>query len=455
MLKDLDVILSKGESYTVEFKENADKSLASEVCAFANASGGRVFIGVGDNGVIVGTDVSNIARSRIQDTINQVEPRLPASVAVHDNIIVITVPEGKNKPYSCSRGFYLRSGPNSQKLERNSIIEFLQSEGKVRYDALVNEKLSVKENFNRATFEDYLSKAGISNVLPFESTLLNLGCAENTSEGKFAYTNAGALFFRDNRQSISFEHSKIICALYKGTQKADILDVKELDGGIVENIDNATVFLKRHLNLRYEIKEAQRKNILELPERALHEAVVNAVCHRDYFEIGARVTVEIYDDRVEITNPGGAPKGITNENFGSISVARNPIIASLLHRIRYIERMGTGITRMKQAMENAGLEVPVFAIDGYFRVTFKRAFSMNGDKIGTENGTDGTEKDYDRILQIKNILMNEPKATLDVISSRTGIARRTVARVVKKMRQEGLIRRIGTAKTGHWEVSSG
>jgi len=158
---------------------------------------------------------------------------------------------------------------------------------------------------------------------------------------------------------------------------------------------------------------------------------------------------------VSITNPGGAPKGITNENFGSISVARNPIIASLLHRIRYIERMGTGITRMKQAMENAGLEVPVFAIDGYFRVTFKRAFSMNGDKIGTENGTDGTEKDYDRILQIKNILMNEPKATLDVISSRTGIARRTVARVVKKMRQEGLIRRIGAAKTGHWEISNG
>jgi ATP-dependent DNA helicase RecG len=441
----------------VEFKQSADKSLAAEVCAFANASGGRVFIGVDDNGVVVGTDVSNIARSRIQDTINQIEPRLTANIAAHGNIIVITVPEGRNKPYSCSKGFYLRSGPNSQKLERDSIVEFLQSEGRVRYDAIVNEKLSVKKNINRVSFEDYLNKAGISNVLSFESTLTNLGCAELSAEGELVFTNAGALFFRNNRQGILFDHSKIICALYKGLQKADILDIKELDGGIVENIDNAIVFLKRHLNLRYEIEEIQRKNVLELPERALREAVVNAACHRDYFEIGARVAVEIYDDRVEITNPGGVPKGITNANFGTISVARNPIIASLLHRIHYIERMGTGITRIKQAMEKAGLDAPVFAIDGYFRVTFKRA-SIKEGKNGTVNGTNGTvngtEKDSARILQIKEILENEPKATLDVISSQTGIARRTVARVVKKMKQEGLIRRVGAAKSGYWKAMS-
>ena len=450
MLKDLDIILNKGESYTVEFKERADKSLAAEVCAFANASGGMVLIGIDDNGVIVGADVSNETRSRIQDTINQIEPRLSTDIAIFDNIIVITIPEGKDKPYSCSKGFYLRSGPNSQKLERNSIIEFLQLEGKIRYDTLVNDKLSVKENFNRASFDDYLIKAGISNVLPLDSTMINLGCAEYSSEGELIYTNAGALFFRDNRQSVLFDHSKIVCALYKGIQKADIIDVKELDGGIVENIDNAIVFLKRHLNLRYEIMQVQRKNVLELPERALREAVVNAACHRDYFEIGARATVEIYDDRVEITNPGGAPKGITSANFGTISIARNPIIASLLHRIHYIERMGTGITRIRQAMENAGLKAPAFTIDGYFRVTFKRNFSFNGTGNGTANGTG---KDYERITRIKNVIENEPTATLDVISSRTGIGRRTVARVIKRMQQEGLVHRVGATKSGHWEVN--
>ena len=108
MIDDLPVILSEGESYTVEFKESADKSLPSEVCAFANASGVRVFIGVDDSGRIAGTDVSNTARSRIQDSLNKIEPRLKVDIKIHENIIVLTVPEGKHKPYSCPAGFYLR-----------------------------------------------------------------------------------------------------------------------------------------------------------------------------------------------------------------------------------------------------------------------------------------------------------------------------------------------------------
>jgi ATP-dependent DNA helicase RecG len=109
VIEDLDVILGEGESYTVEFKERADKTLPSEVCAFANASGGRVFIGVDDDGRVVGTDVGNDARSRIQDTINQIEPRLNVGIEAVGNLIVITVPEGARKPYSCAKGFYLRS----------------------------------------------------------------------------------------------------------------------------------------------------------------------------------------------------------------------------------------------------------------------------------------------------------------------------------------------------------
>ncbi|MDR1085605.1 MAG: putative DNA binding domain-containing protein [Deltaproteobacteria bacterium] len=124
MANDLDVILSEGESFTVEFKESADKSLSSEVCAFANASGGRVFIGVDDCGRAVGTDVSNEARSRVQDMINQIDPHLKVEIEVLDNIIIVTVPEGTNKPYSCSKGFCLRSGSNSQKLTREVSLSF-------------------------------------------------------------------------------------------------------------------------------------------------------------------------------------------------------------------------------------------------------------------------------------------------------------------------------------------
>ena len=358
MIKDLDIILSKGESYTVEFKESADKSLASEVCAFANASGGCIFIGVDDNGMIVGTNTTNAARSKVQDTINQIEPRISVEISIHDDIMIITVPEGSSKPYSCAKGFYLRSGPNSQKLDRNGIIEFLQTEGKVIYDTIVNDNYAIADNFKESEFKKFLRKSNISDVLPREEMLKNLSCAEESTSGKLSYTNAGLMFFRDNRQNVCFDFAHVVCVLYKGTDKVDIIDAKNIDGCIMENIDDAMIFLKRNLRMRYEIKTAQRKNILELPEDALREAVTNAVCHRDNFEKGARVMVEIFDDRVEITNPGSAPKGITKENFGSTSITRNPIIASLLHRANYIERMGTGINRMTSAMEAAGLEKP-------------------------------------------------------------------------------------------------
>ena len=372
MIDDLNIILSEGESYTVEFKKNADKSLSSEVCAFANASGGRIFIGVDDDGRIVGTDVSNIARSRIQDTINQIEPHLSVDIDILNNIIVVMVPEGTHKPYSCSKGFYLRSGPNSQKLERDSIVEFFQNEGRIRYDEIIRDDLPITERFNETSYKRYVKLAKISEVLEKDAILKNLNCI-GLIKDNLCYTNAGALFFRINDEDVLFRHAGIVCALYKGIDKAYILDAKELNGDIVSNVDDAMVFLKKHLRMSYKIQTLQRENILELPENALREAIVNAVCHRDYFEKGARVMVEIYDDRVDIVSPGGVCKGITRKNFGTVSITRNSILASMLYRINYIEQMGTGIMRMKNATREAKVAEPEFEFSGFFKVTFKRS----------------------------------------------------------------------------------
>ena len=231
MANDWDAILSEGESHTVEFKESPDKDLPSEVCAFANASGGKVYIGVHDDGYIVGTDTSNAARSRIQDTINKIEPRLNVSMNVLDKIVVLTIPEGTHKPYSCPTGFYLRSGPNSQKLDRDSIIELFQSEGRVRYDEIVRADLPVEGKFNEDAFRKFIRLAGISEVLDRDALLKNLKCAADVN-GKMCFTNAGALFFRKNDEDIEFRHAGLVCALYKGTNKVNILDAKELNGDL-------------------------------------------------------------------------------------------------------------------------------------------------------------------------------------------------------------------------------
>jgi ATP-dependent DNA helicase RecG len=104
--------------------------------------------------------------------------------------------------------------------------------------------------------------------------------------------------------------------------------------------------------------------------RALREAITNAVMHRDYFEAGANVFVEIYDDRIEISNPGGLPKGLNKEELGTRSVRRNPLIADLLHRIAFIEKAGTGIRRMIEDARKHKCPEPKFKVNGFFTATF-------------------------------------------------------------------------------------
>jgi len=478
MIKDFDVILSEGESYKIEFKESADKSLPSEVCAFANASGGRIFIGVNDSGKVVGTDVSNLARSRIQDTINQIEPRPKVNIDVYDNIIVITVFEGENKPYSCSKGFYLRSGPNSQKLERDSIIEFFQNEGRIRYDEIVREDLPISERFNETAYKRYIKLAQISDVLEKEAILRNLNCIGFVGD-KLCFTNVGALFFRINDEDTVFRHAGIVCALYKGTDKAYILDAKEFNGDIVSNVDDAMIFLKKHLKISYKIETLQRQNILELPEDALREAVVNAVCHRDYFEKGARVMVEIYDDRVDIVNPGGVCKGITPENFGTISIARNSVLASMLHRINYIEQMGTGIMRMKNAAKEAEVAEPKFELSGFFKATFNRLETSDWQAIEIQKASDGKTSEVpankqliakkqametsDRNSKSKRLTSDSKRFILSYIkrhsetkisdfSARLNLSQARIRAILQEMVSDNLIEKVGNNRYAHYVI---
>ncbi|HEX3006697.1 MAG TPA: ATP-binding protein [Bacteroidales bacterium] len=122
-------ILSLGEDYYTEFKQKVSASLTRELVAMANASGGRIFIGIDDSNKVKGVEFSNSVHSLIQDLANNCDPSVGISIETFENIIIVHVKEGANKPYSCSDGFYLRVGPNSQKLSRDEIIQFLKKRG--------------------------------------------------------------------------------------------------------------------------------------------------------------------------------------------------------------------------------------------------------------------------------------------------------------------------------------
>ncbi|MDK9712027.1 helix-turn-helix domain-containing protein [Acidaminobacter sp.] len=445
---ELNTIVATGENYKIEFKENIDKTFVEEAVAFANASGGKILMGITDRGEIKGIDTSNSSRSRVQDTLMGIKPTIGISIEIVENVMVIEVPEGRNKPYACSKGFFLRVGANSQKLDRDDIMEFFQSEGRIRFDEIINRDLEVDSVLNKSAYDNFIRLAGISNVLDPVSVLENLNCGQ-TDDERFRLNNAGILFFSDNPiRHIS--HASVVCALYKGKDKVIILDKKDLSGSILQMIDDGILFLKKHLNLSYEIEGLRRKEILELPEVALREAVTNAVCHRDYFEKGAQVMIEIFDDRVVISNPGGLPKGLEVKNFGKISMARNPVIASLLEKCDYIEKMGTGIQRMRIAMAEKHLPEPEFDFEGFFIVTLYR----NSKQV-----RQGIEKDRDhedlgiegRILEL---MMADSGVTISGMSEKLNRSTRTVERHLKKLREDGFVVREGSKSSGKWVVKA-
>lgn len=228
------------------------------------------------------------------------------------------------------------------------------------------------------------------------------------------------------------------------------------------------IFLKQYIPLRYEMTgEPRRKEIPEIPYEALREAIINAAAHRDYFEKGTNIMVEMFDDRIEITNFGGLAKGLKPEDFGKKSVLRNPNIANLLHRAGYIEKMGTGINKMKNLISKAGLPPIKFEFDNFFTVTFKRPirkeisfFAENDKVLKTINDTinDTINEPINEVVKkrlIKEILYIAKYGfiTRAVIESISKISIATAKRDAFLLKKMGFIKFKGARKTGKYILS--
>ena len=146
--EELQLILEEGEGYKIEFKENLS-NIDKDFVAFANSSGGRVFLGVTDDKKVKGVKITNTLKSRIQDIANNCEPKIKIILEELENVLIVEVREGDDKPYKCASGFYSRVGPNSQKMTRDEIINFIKSESKIRFDELSEPKFSYPKDFDK------------------------------------------------------------------------------------------------------------------------------------------------------------------------------------------------------------------------------------------------------------------------------------------------------------------
>jgi len=445
--QELNTIIQSGEGYKIEFKRSVNSDLSKELVAFANSSGGRIFIGIDDNGSVPGVAVDNALKSKVEMMARDCDPSIAISLEVSQNILIVHVAEGANKPYRCTNGFYIRNGASSVKLSTEKIRDFFAAEGKVHFDEMPT-KLKYPDAIDKNFVNRYLQLSGISKTVDHELLLFNLGVLDKQNAG---YLNQSGLLFFYQNPAVYLPQSAVTCVVYKGTIKVDIIDKKTFELDLIGNIDEALAFLKRHLNLSYEIKTKRRVEKLEIPEVVLREAIVNAVAHRDYFEKGATVMVEIFDDRVEISNPGGLPKGLKEEDFGKRTLARNPLIASLLQRAGYIEKLGTGVIRMKEGMLDEHLPEPEFAFDNFFVITLKRTGAPEKRSGLLELNVTGARGE--RIQHILEILKAGGKPDVGVLAKKFSVNVSTIRKDFLLLEEKGWLRGSGITSNRSYELT--
>ena len=288
---DLDILLHEGEGSMLEYKESFSSSLARELVAFANSAGGKILLGVRDDGTAVGVHDSNDLRAKVQDVARNCDPPVKVLLEPLGKVVIVHVRESENKPVQCREGFFWRQGAGTQKLSRDEIRDFFRSEGSVRFDLALCSKFRYPQDFDREKYNAWIEESGITQKGRVDDVLVNIEAAER-SGGRFVMRNVGVLFFAKDVRHF-FPQAYVTCLLAKGRDKADILDRKDFCGGVVSDIEESLRFIERNTRTAYRIEKLRREEVPEYPMRALREAITNAIMHRDYFEAGANVFVEI------------------------------------------------------------------------------------------------------------------------------------------------------------------
>ena len=308
-VKALHNLIALGEGFSTEFKRSGTSNLGRELCAFANAMGGTVLIGVTDKGEIVGVKNANRLKSEVQSLARSIDPPLVVDIELVDQVLVIDVPAQNSKPYSFAGKFYIREGASSQQLTRNEIREFFFKEGVIHFDEMKNDWYSLDKDLTDSLYQRFAKRAKLPDGMDKEQVLENLNLIRNGS-----MTNAGAWLLAENIMKFN-SAGNVSCALFQGTTKTHILDRKDYDGDVFSMIQDAVTYIMSKINTELIIKHVKREERPELPEEAVREVVVNAFAHRDYRST-ANVQIYVFKDRVEIINPGGLPAGMTPELLG-------------------------------------------------------------------------------------------------------------------------------------------
>ena len=474
------------EKYNLELKEQVNfkepKNYLKAVSSFANGNdNGYIIFGIEDETKkIVG--VKDVKKS-YEEIAERIKTRIdPSIVPVMDivniegkDIIIVKVIPGQNTPYyyvnKGTRTAYIRKG--DQDCETNSIeLNELILRGKnIGWDEQLTDN-----NYKDFTFNSL--KKYFKEIKGFEIDKNSLESFELIKDDKL--TNAALLYSDQNPVVGSF----IACVRWNGLEKISAKDDIEYYGSILNQIDNAMEFVKKHMSNGW-VKEGElaRKTIPEYDLNSIREALINAEAHRQYLMRGTNIEVDFYDDRIEIVSFGGLDYGRTIEEVLNIpaSKRRNPLICDIFSRLDFMERRGSGIRKMQEAYENDEKKPKFEIIYDAFVVTFySRLYKNAGEKEKNEYEKEKNEyekekneyekekneyeKSIEKIIQkypnlkkstiqlLKEIIKNE-NITQEEFSGKYRKSKSTFYRNIRILKELKIIERVGSDRKGYWKIN--
>ena len=459
---DIEKLIGEATTYDkkLELEAKRPRSWCKSISAFANGDGGALIFGLENDGTVVGLKEPETTAEKISEIIKARMDPIPEFnlrfEKIDDKVLVILdIRKGNDTPYyySADGGLetYIRVGNESVKADATEQKRLILKGRNSTWD-MQRSAYPVNDFAFSKLHERYRKWTGKS----FEDRdMFSFGLVDETGY----LSNAGALL----ADECPMRWSRVFCTRWNGLDKSggviDALDDAEYSGSLISLMENSETFILRNTRKMWRKTPNSREEMPEYAERSYHEALINALVHRDNLIIGSEIHLDIFDDRMEIYSPGGMPDGTVIQDRDPLTVPstrRNPLVADVFERLGYMERRGSGFGKIIRSYEfQANYQEekkPYFRSDRtQFTVILPNlnyAVTQDGTQDGTQGGTQGGTQDKftERIIQI---IRNNHKITIQEISNRTGVSVRTLKRRIALIPN---IKYIGSGYSGHWEI---
>ena len=452
------------------------------ISAFANKYGGLIIFGINEHNNFIEQDVYDVSDLQKQITslcTTSLEPKIrPEFLAItynNKNLLAVKINELPQKKKPCyyknvgiNKGSYIRIGDSDEHMTDYEIYSLQSYKDGIEED-LRPIKRAEFEDLNQEKIQQYIEeiKKRKPNLSKFsDEKILKLNGIIENSSGEIHPTLAGMMVFGEYPQGY-LPQLFIACVVIPGRKLGDVGELgqrfddnERVEGTIEEMLDKALSFVRRNIGTMVIIdSNGHRIDVPHYPMKALRESIANALIHRDYSlnTEGAYIYLRIFDDRIEILNPGDLYGNNRIENLGTdnmLEVRNNTIIRLLEETTDIVENRHTGIATMREEMKKMNLPEPEFEnLRGTFKVTFRKEKAAETVKNFTENCTDNfTENCTDRETRVLELLKENPTITQLELANKLKTSRRTISTVLSKLKEKGKIERVGSDRKGYWKI---